>query len=101
MGIGKLFNWLRRNPEPAPIPDALWMETLTALPFLGRLDDTELARLRALSEAFLAEKEFSSAGGLELTDAICVSIAAQACLPILNLGLENYRHWVGIVVYPD
>ena len=71
------------------------------MPFLDRLDDAEKSRLRALSEAFLAEKEFSCAGGLELTDAICVSIAAQACLPILNLGLENYRHWVGIVVYPD
>ena len=101
MGIGKLFNWLRRTPETAPISDALWSETLTALPFLDRLDDAEQSRLRALSEAFLAEKEFSSAGGLELTDAICVSIAAQACLPILNLGLKNYRHWVGIVVYPD
>jgi len=101
MAIGKLFNWLRRTPETAPIPDALWSETLAALPFLDRLDDEERTRLRALSEAFLAEKEFSSAGGLELSDAICVSIAAQACLPILNLGLENYRDWVGIVVYPD
>ena len=101
MVIGKLFNWLRRTPETAPISDALWSETMAALPFLDRLDDVEQSRLRALSEAFLAEKEFSTAGGLELTDAICVSIAAQACLPILNLGLENYRHWVGIVVYPD
>ena len=101
MAIGKLFNWLRRTPETAPIPDALWSETLAALPFLNRLDDEERTRLRALGEAFLATKEFSSAGGLELSDAMCVSIAAQACLPILNLGLENYRDWVGIVVYPD
>jgi len=101
MAIGKLFDWLRRTPETAPIPDALWNDTLAALPFLDRLDDAEKSRLRALSEAFLAEKEFTSAGGLELTDTICVSIAAQACLPILNLGLKNYRDWVGIVVYPD
>jgi len=101
MVIGKLFNWLRRTPETAPIPDALWSETLAALPFLNRLDDEERTRLRALGEAFLATKEFSSAGGLELSDAMCVSIAAQACLPVLNLGLENYRDWVGIVVYPD
>ena len=32
---------------------------------------------------------------------MCVSIAAQGCLPILNLGLHCYRDWVGIVVYPD
>ncbi|MBS1131923.1 MAG: hypothetical protein H6R16_2925, partial [Proteobacteria bacterium] len=48
-----------------------------------------------------AEKEFSTAGGLELTDEICVSIAAQGCLPILKLGLNAYRDWIGIVVYPD
>ena len=66
-----------------------------------RLNADERSRLKQLSEDFLAEKEFSSAGGLELTDAMCVSIAVQACLPILNLGLRCYRGWVGIVVYPD
>jgi len=101
MVIGRLFNWLRRTPETASIPDSLWNDTLAALPFLDRIDDEERSRLRGLTEAFLAEKEFTSAGGFELSDAICVSIAAQACLPILNLGLENYRDWVGIVVYPD
>ena len=101
MVIGKLIDWIRRKPATEPLPDALWEEALASLPFLDRLDSEEKSRLRALTEAFLAEKEFSSAGGLELADALCVSIAVQACLPILNLGLENYRDWVGIIVYPD
>ena len=29
-----------------------------------------------------------------------VSIAAQACLPILELGLDWYSGWTGIVLYP-
>ena len=29
-----------------------------------------------------------------------VAIAAQACLPILNLGLDWYDDWVGVIVYP-
>ena len=29
-----------------------------------------------------------------------VAIAAQACLPILELGLDWYAGWTGIVVYP-
>jgi Mlc titration factor MtfA (ptsG expression regulator) len=29
-----------------------------------------------------------------------VAIAAQACVPILELGLDWYRGWTGIVVYP-
>ena len=101
MAISKLIDWLRGKHETTRLPDALWQEVLTALPFLGRLSDEEKARLRRLSEDFLAEKEFTSAGGLELTDAMCVSIAVQGCLPILNLGLQRYRDWVGIVVYPD
>ena len=83
------------------MPDELWQATRDALPFLDRLSDDESARLRALTAQFLAQKEFTSAGGLELTDAMCVSIAVQGCLPILNLGLDCYRDWVGIIVYPD
>jgi hypothetical protein len=36
-----------------------------------------------------------------LTAAVQVSIAVQACLPILNLGIGWYRGWTGIVVYPS
>ena len=101
MPIGKLINWLRGKAKATPLPDALWQETLATLPFLERLNGEEKSRLRTLAEAFLAEKEFTSAGGLELTDAMCVSIAAQGCLPIFNIGLESYRGWIGIIVYPD
>jgi Mlc titration factor MtfA (ptsG expression regulator) len=82
------------------IPDALWEATLTALPFVARLDAAERARLRELAERFLADKEMAAAGGLELTAAMQVDIAVQACLPILNLGLDWYRGWTSIVVYP-
>ena len=70
------------------------------MPFLARLHDAEHARLRALTERFLAQKEMSAAAGLELTAAIQVHIAVQACLPILNLGLDTYQGWVGVIVYP-
>ena len=95
-----LLDWFRRG-KASPIPAALWARTIAGLPFLAALDATDQARLKALSEAFLGAKEFTAAGGLELSDAICVAIAAQGCLPILNLGLAAYRDWVGIVVYPD
>jgi len=97
MGI---FNWLRRG-KVQPIPDALWARTIAGLPFLAALPAGEQGRLKSLAENFLVEKEFSTAGGLQLSDEICVSIAAQGCLPILNLGLSAYGDWVGIVVYPD
>ena len=99
--FGKLINWLGGTQQTAALPDALWAATIADLPFIACLSDEDKDRLRELSECFLAEKEFTTAGGLELTDAMCVSIAAQGCLPILNLGIDYYRGWVGIVVYPD
>ncbi|HEU4458912.1 MAG TPA: M90 family metallopeptidase [Methylibium sp.] len=91
----------RRVLEQRPIPDALWRATVAAHPFLAALSPDEAGRLHALATLFLADKEFSAAGGLEITDAMAVSIAAQACLPVLELGLDLYRGFVGIVVHPD
>ena len=81
--IGKLHGWLRNRQEPAPVPDALWQSVVLARPFLAALSDDEQGRLRRLAEDFLAEKEFTAAGGLRLSDEICVSIAAQGCLCLL------------------
>lgn len=82
------------------IDDALWQSTLDALPFFGHLAPADLTRLREDASLFIAQKEFSTAHELQLTDAMIVSIAAQACLPVLNLSLDLYRGWVGVIVYP-
>ena len=95
-----LLDWFGDKRKPS-VPDALWAQTVAALPFLSALAVDEKKALKLLVEGFLAEKEFSAVGGLELSDEICVAIAAQGCLPILKLGLAAYRDWVGIVVYPD
>jgi Mlc titration factor MtfA (ptsG expression regulator) len=91
----------RRIVQRRAISDALWAETLASLPFLARWSAADLAELRRLSSLFLHEKEFTGAGGLELTDAIALRIAVQACLPVLRAGLAPYRGFVGIVVHPD
>jgi MtfA peptidase len=83
------------------IPDSLWESTLDSVPFFARLTTEERSRLRAWAERFLAEKQMSGAAGLELTAEIQVHIAAQACLPVLNLDLGWYRGWNSVVVYPD
>jgi MtfA peptidase len=81
--------------EKHRMDDALWRRASAGFAFLPRTE-----KLRDLALLFLAEKEFTGAHGLELTDEMRVSIAAQACLPILELGLDWYRGWRGIVVYP-
>jgi MtfA peptidase len=69
-------------------------------PFLQRSDPADAAELRRLTSLFLDRKEFSAAGGLRLSDAMVVTIAAQAVLPVLRLGLSRYDGFVGIVVHP-
>jgi hypothetical protein len=54
-----------------------------------------------MAALFLSQKEFAGAAGQVVTDEIAVAIAAQACLPVLNLGLDWYDGFVGIVVHPD
>ncbi|MFN7696006.1 MAG: zinc-dependent peptidase [Burkholderiales bacterium] len=79
-------------------PDALWTRTLADYPFLQEAPAPE--RLRQLASLFLATKEFHAAGGLVLTDAMAVAVAAQACLPVLHLGLGLYEGARGIVMHP-
>jgi MtfA peptidase len=83
------------------IPDALWQLTLARYPFLARLPLDDQAELRRLCSLFLDRKEFSGAGGLTITDDIAVAVAAQACLPVLRIGLDWYDGFVGIVMHPD
>ena len=101
--IGRLQSWWQETTGtgPTPISDVLWHDVTRRLPFLHGLYADELQRLRDLCQQFLSEKTFTAADGFELSDEICLSIAAQGCLPILNLGLEWYRGWHGIIVYPD
>jgi Mlc titration factor MtfA (ptsG expression regulator) len=94
--MGWLTDWRRRRVlEKHRVDGVLWQALLKKMPFIP---DSE--KLKNLMLLFLAEKEFAGAHGIEVTDAMRVAIAAQACLPILELGLDWYRGWHGVVVYP-
>ena len=91
----------RRALERRAIPDDLWRLTLARLPFVARLAEDDLAELRRLCSLFLDRKEFHGVGGLDVTDDMALVIAAQACLPVLRLGLQYYDGFVTIVVHPE
>ncbi len=95
-----MFGWWRRRRPPPSIPEDLWQSVLAAYPFLARRSSEERTQLRTLAARFLQEKEFHGAQGLAITDEIALSIAAQAVLPVLHLGLGWYDDFVGIVVHP-
>jgi Mlc titration factor MtfA (ptsG expression regulator) len=94
--MGWLTEWRRRRVLARHrMDDALWERATRPLTFLPRTP-----KLRELALLFLAEKDLVGAHDLEVTDVMRVSIAAQACLPILELGLDWYAGWHGVVVYP-
>ncbi len=96
-----MIGWIRKLLVPTrAVPDALWQLTLAQYPFLAARPAVDQARLRTLTAQFLEQKEFSGAHGLVVTDEMAVAIAAQACLPVLNLRLKLYEDFKGIVVHP-
>jgi len=98
-----LFRRLReaRVLKRRAIPQPLWQTCLARYPFIAKRSEADRAALRRLATLFLADKEFHGAGGFEVNDEVAVSIAMQACLPILRLGLGWYDGFVGIVVHAD
>lgn len=103
--FGKLSSYLRARSRERKlvhyaIPDELWTRIVATLPFVQRYDAADQATLRELATLFIASKEYSTAHELELTDEMVVGVAVQACVPILRLGIEWYRGWHGIVLYP-
>ncbi|MFZ2301070.1 MAG: M90 family metallopeptidase [Gallionella sp.] len=94
--------WRRRHAlQRAMLPEDAWHNAVSGLPVLRGLSEDELGRLRELATLFLDEKQMVAAGGFTLDGDTRIKIAAQACLPILNLGLDYYAGWVSVIVYPD
>jgi hypothetical protein len=98
-----MLHWLRRLRAPAEstIDEAHWTRLRRRLPLLDGMDASDLARLRKMGGHFLAGKSVYGARGLEVDSDMQLLIAAQACLPVLNLGLEAYASWQDVIVYPD
>lgn len=92
--------WRLQRAESAPFPDD-WVKILErnigvyrALPMPLRL------QLRKKIKRFLHQKHFSGAAGLEITDEMRVTIAAQACMLQLNRRGPLYPRLRYIIIYP-
>jgi Mlc titration factor MtfA (ptsG expression regulator) len=97
-----LFKSRRRERLRAlPFPDE-WRRTIERnVPIVRRLPPSDRSELFGHVQVFLAEKHFEGAGGLELTDEIRVTIAAQACLLLLHRDTDYYPLLTSIIVYPS
>jgi len=70
------------------------------LTLYSKLPDDLRQKLHGLVNVFLHDKVFSGYNGLEIDDEIRVTIAAQACLLLLNREDELYPSLKNIYVYP-
>jgi Mlc titration factor MtfA (ptsG expression regulator) len=100
--VGWFRQWRRaRVLRRHAVDEALWRVTVAQYPFTRSLHGPERERLRELVTLFLHEKGIHGAGGMVVREDVRIAIAVQACILILNLGLDYYRGWVEVIVYPD
>ncbi|QQE10237.1 zinc-dependent peptidase [Planctomycetota bacterium] len=100
-----IFNWLAERRRKAilaePFP-AQWEDYLLQnMAHYSYLDPQERKQLRDFTQVFVEEKEWEPCGGIDLTDEIKVTIAAQACLLLLGLDHILYKNVHSILVYPS
>lgn len=89
-----------RRPSPT-VAEADWQAAYRALPTLARRPAHERLRLQQLALALLDEKSIEPAGEFTLSTAETLALGLLAAVPILNLGLDWYRGWHALVLYPD
>lgn len=91
----------RERLRQRPLPDS-WIANIERnVPYYRTLNASDRRELHGHIQVFLAEKRFEGCGGLELTDEIRVTIAAQACILLLHRDTDYYPSLRTILVYPD
>jgi MtfA peptidase len=100
--VGWFSRWREgRILKQATLDPALWRSTLERYACTRVLSGDERSRLRDIVVLFLHQKRIHGAGGMAVRDDVRIAIAAQACMLVLNLGVEYFGDWVEIIVYPD
>ena len=90
----------RKRLRAQPFP-AAWREIVRRrVPYCRRLPPDLRAQLEKHIQVFVAEKAFIGCGGLEISDEVRVTIAAQACLLILNRKTDCFPNLRQVLVYP-
>lgn len=84
-----------------PFPEA-WESLLQRnLALFGLLSATEQAKARKIVQVMVPEKNWEGCNGLEVTDEMKVTIAAQASLMLLGMEHDYFSRVPTILVYPS
>jgi Mlc titration factor MtfA (ptsG expression regulator) len=101
MPLALLRRWRRPKLRRRPLPPE-WRAIIDRnVPAVRLLSADERSELWGHVQVFLAEKFFEGCAGLTITDEIRLTIAAQACLLLLNRDTDYYPTLRTILVYPS
>lgn len=90
----------RRKTRAQPFP-AEWRDVMHKnVRLYGRMPAALRDELEDHIKVFLDEKQFEGCDGLEVTDEIRVTIAANACVLLLGREADYFPHMTSIFVYP-
>lgn len=95
-----LDKWLGRGPSATSVTGVDWSAVMAGIPILHGLDDDARLHLQLLAQQFLRQKVITPLGVAPRPEQLA-SLALQACLPILHLGLGWYRNFYEIILLPD
>jgi len=70
------------------------------MPYFRQMPADLQLQLKQHIQVFLAEKNFIGCNGIKITDEIRITVAAQACLLLLNRKTDYYAKLQTILVYP-
>ena len=71
------------------------------MPYFKQMPTDLQLQLKKHVQVFISEKEFIGCNGIHITDEIKITIAAQACLLLLNRKTDYYPKLKTILVYPS
>ncbi len=93
-------NRRRARIRNQPFPET-WLGWIQQnVPIYEQMPEADKRELRGHVQVFLAEKRFEGCGGLEITDEIRVTIAAQACVLLVRRPMDYFPKLRSILVYP-
>jgi Mlc titration factor MtfA (ptsG expression regulator) len=99
--IGLFKKWRRQRLRALPLSTE-WERIIERnVSAYSRLPPEDRRDLLGHTQVLLAEKHFEGCGGLQLTDEIRVTVAAQASVLLLHRDTDYYPRLTSILIYPS
>jgi hypothetical protein len=88
-------------PRRAQISEELWADAVEKHPICHALTEQQQTQLRERAGELLGQLHFQFVGGVPERDELKLSVALQAALPVLELGIHWYRSVRSFVIVPQ